>query len=249
MSGFWIKWEKGLTRKPEILRMAARLMISPTQTAGSLMLVMEWLDDSVKDLSEDGHADVTLGSLPSSFVDSISGIQGFAEALAEVGWVQQNGDVLRFVNVGRHNLTSAKNRALASDRKRAERSRNGHAESVTKTRRLLSVSDSASESAHSESERIYKAYPKKAGHKAAIAQIEAALKIHPADKLLERTNAYAQAVALWPKDELCFVPDPERWFKKGRYEDDPATWIRNSPNGARQPERAPTAEDHRKDPW
>lgn len=122
MSGFWIKWEKGLTRKPEVLQIAARLHMPPTQAAGTLMLLMEWLDDSVRDLSADGHAVVRLVSLKHDFIDGLVGISGFADTLVEVGWLRVKGDDLVFVNAGKHNGISSKRRALDAERKREVRS-------------------------------------------------------------------------------------------------------------------------------
>lgn len=150
MCAFWIKWEKGLTRKQEILQIAARLMIPPTQAAGTLMVVMEWLDDNVSDYSEDGHALVTLKSLSVGFIDTIVGVTGFGEALAEVGWLRVENGVMVFVNAGRHNGNSAKNRILAADRKRLERSRKCHGETVTKKRHLSSLLISSNSSSEKE---------------------------------------------------------------------------------------------------
>jgi hypothetical protein len=124
MSGFWIKWEKGLTRKPEVLQLAARLMVPPIQAAGALMLVMEWLDDNVSDFDDDGDARLELGAMQPSFLDGIVGISGFAEALAEVEWLRQDGQTLVFVNAGKHNGITAKNRADAALRKRISRENN-----------------------------------------------------------------------------------------------------------------------------
>jgi hypothetical protein len=136
---FWIKWEKGLARKQEVLQIAARLQIPPTQAAGTLMQVMEWLDDNVTVMSHDGHAHVTLKSLSVSFIDSIAGVVGYGEAMVDVGWLRVENGILTFVNAGRHNGNSAKNRMLASDRKRAERSRKCHDPKVTKKRPLSSL--------------------------------------------------------------------------------------------------------------
>ncbi len=121
MSGFWLKWEKGLTRKPEVLQIAARLMMSPAEAAGRLMLVMEWLDDTVTELSQDGDAEVELGALAPNFIDTIAGTQGFSEALAEVKWLRIKQGSLVFVNFGKHNGITAKKRADASARQRKSR--------------------------------------------------------------------------------------------------------------------------------
>jgi len=77
-----------------------------------------------------------------------------------------------------------------------------------------------------QAEAIYQAYPKKTGKQAALARIGDALRDKSYETLLEATQAYAAAVKMWPADALQYVPDPERWFKKGRYDDDRATWVR-----------------------
>ncbi len=137
MAGDWLKWSVGLTRKPEVLKMAARLMIPPTQAAGTLMLVMEWLDSATGETDYDdcGNANVTLGALPINFIDSIAGVTGFSDALAEVGWLKKNGDIALFVNAGRHNGKTAKTRILTKQRvaklRDEEVKRSCNAENVT----------------------------------------------------------------------------------------------------------------------
>ena len=143
MCAFWLKWEKGLTRKQEILQIAARLMVSPSTAAGCLMLAMEWLDDAVTDYDGDGNANVTLGALPVSFIDSIVGVSGYADALCEVGWLRHKDGVLTFVNAGRHNGNTAKKRALTRERVEKHREqkvkRQCNAESVTNSLLFSSV--------------------------------------------------------------------------------------------------------------
>ena len=96
-------------------------------------------------------------------------------------------------------------------------------------------------------ERIYDAYPRKVGKRSAIASITAAIKRHPADKILAATTAYASAVAKWPSSDLRFVPHPATWINGGRYEDDPATWARNEPKNDAVPwQRDSAAIDHSK---
>lgn len=239
MSGFWIKWEKGLTHKPEILQISARLMIPPTQAAGSLMLVMEWLDDAVTILSRDGHADVPLGALQTTFIDGIAGVSGFAESLAEVGWLRSKDGVLTFVNVGNHNLTSAKSRALAADRKRRERSRSCHDDVTIKKAAICSVSESALIC-------IYEAYPRRQGRAAALKAITKAIDaikgdlLNPRDSdwLLARVKAYAEAVSKWPESEKQFIPHPATWFNRGSYDDDPETWVKTPADSQRSTRRA-----------
>lgn len=147
--GLWLKWEKGLERKQEVLQIAARLFMPPAQAAGTLMIVMSWLDDNVGEYSEDRdgcHARVTLKSLNVSFVDVICGVTGFGEAMAEVGWLRLQDGVLVFVNAGRHNGNTAKNRALSAQRqqkRRASPDRDDRHASVTERASLTLLSSNS----------------------------------------------------------------------------------------------------------
>ena len=75
-------------------------------------------------------------------------------------------------------------------------------------------------------EAVWALYPKKSGKREAQRQVEAAIKARGFEQIKSAVSAYAQAVARWPADERKFVPDPVRWFKRGHYDDDPATWSR-----------------------
>lgn len=80
-------------------------------------------------------------------------------------------------------------------------------------------------------QRIYAAYPRKVGKKAAESAILKALKSGaikgvPEDTLLERVNAYALAVSKWADDDMAYIPYPATWFNQARWEDDPETWKR-----------------------
>lgn len=75
-------------------------------------------------------------------------------------------------------------------------------------------------------EAIYSAYPRKVAPVDALKAIAKAIaKGKTPAHLLERTTAYAAATALWPEDELRFIPHPATWFNGGRYDDDPKNWL------------------------
>jgi len=78
---------------------------------------------------------------------------------------------------------------------------------------------------------IYAAYPKKVGRAAAIKAIGLAIKagVDPA-RLHERTKAYAAAVAKWPAEDRAYIPNPATWYNQGRWDDDPAAWVRTANN-------------------
>lgn len=80
-------------------------------------------------------------------------------------------------------------------------------------------------------EDIYQAYPRRQGKIDAIRSIQRAMKREHPSHLLERTQAFAEAVARWPaEDNPKFVPHPATWFNRGSYDDDPKLWERKAPS-------------------
>ena len=115
MAGDWIKWTVGLTRKPEVLGLARKLGLDRRTAAGCLMEVWEWADQ----ISCDGHADY----VTPEDIDRHVGVAGFGSAMQEVGWLLVDDNGVLFPNFERHNGTSAKSRALTTERKRTQRTR------------------------------------------------------------------------------------------------------------------------------
>jgi len=113
MAGDWIKWVKGLTRKREVVAMAAALEVSRKEVAATLMEVWEWADDN----TSDGH----VPGVTKTFLDEVACITGFADAMSTVGWLTITEAGIAFSNFDRNNGKSAKKRALAADRKRKQR--------------------------------------------------------------------------------------------------------------------------------
>ena len=75
-------------------------------------------------------------------------------------------------------------------------------------------------------EAIYQAYPRKVGKKAALKTIATVCKTIDPDDLLERVEAFSEAVAAWPEKDKQYVPHPATWFNQGRYDDDQEEWRR-----------------------
>lgn len=86
--------------------------------------------------------------------------------------------------------------------------------------------------ANSRALAVYQAYPRHVGKTKALKAIEQAIKAGGAD-ILERTTAYALAVAKWPASEKQFVPHPATWFNRGSYLDDPKEWQRGKETQAK----------------
>jgi DNA replication protein DnaT len=113
MAGHWIEWEKGLVRKPEVLRIARALQCTPQHAAACCMMVWEWAED----VTENGIiTDVTAAD--ASFA---AGVEGIGEAMLAVGWLVEAGDALVLPNWDRHNAEPAKRRALKALYMRAYR--------------------------------------------------------------------------------------------------------------------------------
>jgi len=113
----------------------------------------------------------------------------------------------------------------------------------TKKSEDQSIDPSAPPPAPLPAESIYQAYPRKQGKADALKAIEKAIKAgHAPERLLERTQAFATATALWPEVDRNFIPHPATWFNRGSYDDDPATWERKTAGNNRV--GTMTAQDH-----
>ena len=108
MAGHWIKWEKGLLRKPEVMTIAGELGVSDYHAAAVCMAVWEWADDVTIDGNIKAKPEV---------VDKVSYQPGLAKAMQDVGWLTVVKDGIRFPNYDRHNGRTAKERALDANRK------------------------------------------------------------------------------------------------------------------------------------
>lgn len=114
MAGDWIKLQKDTPDKPEVLAIATRLGIDPDAVVGKLVRIWSWFDTH----TTNGNAQ----SVTFSFLDRITGVTGFAEQVALVGWLEQRGHDLTLPNFDYHNGKTAKSRALGKNRTEKHRS-------------------------------------------------------------------------------------------------------------------------------
>lgn len=122
----WIKVAFTTPDKPEVLKIASALSLTPEAVIGHLLRVWMWVDQQ----SLNGHAlNVTV-----SHIDHVSRHAGFATAMRDVGWLSGDDGAISFPRFDRHNGETAKKRVLASERQRRKRSRDSHAVDVTKRR-------------------------------------------------------------------------------------------------------------------
>ena len=124
MAGDWIKVKTDLATDPAVIRLADELDVEEDVVVGKLCRLWSWANTH----TENGHAP----GVTSEWLDRYLDCHGFSRILAAVGWLEINDDGLEIPRFERHNGKSAKTRATARERKRRERSQNGHAETVTK---------------------------------------------------------------------------------------------------------------------
>ena len=162
MPGFFIKWEKGLEIKSEVMQMAAALSVTRFDICGRLMTVWAWADEVIgeKDYDEDGNAFVPLSSRHFPLIDEIAGLPMFASTMSDAGWLKDRGTRLMLPNFGRHNGKTAKTRMLETEKKRRQRHQSGAKAvpivSPQKRDSSVSVSDSVS---HSGKGRVQRGEP------------------------------------------------------------------------------------------
>jgi len=130
MAGDWIKWTKGLTRKPEVISIATRLGLSRRETAAVLMELWEWADET----TENGVIEMSRSQRDRCHVDDVTNVTGLSQAMCDVGWLIESDTGIIFPNFERHNGKSAKKRALECERQRLSRAKRDqcHGGSVTK---------------------------------------------------------------------------------------------------------------------
>jgi hypothetical protein len=113
MAGHWIEWEKGLVRKPEVMRIARALGCTPQHAAACCMEVWEWAED----VTDNG----IIPGVRITDVAVVTHVEGIGEAMLEAGWLLDTGDAIALPNWDRHNGDPAKRRALNAQRMRTAR--------------------------------------------------------------------------------------------------------------------------------
>lgn len=113
MAGDWIKMRTDLVTSPKVVRMASVLKADRFRIAGGLLSVWSLFDAH----SDDG----TLHGYSLETVNELAAWDGFAEAMAAVGWIECDGETLSLPRFDTHNGASAKRRAQDADRKREVR--------------------------------------------------------------------------------------------------------------------------------
>lgn len=115
MAGDWLKLEITTPDKPEVFELASLLMIDDHDTVfAKLVRVWIWFDQQTEN-----------GEVPSTsklYLDRVTGIKGFCDAMITVGWMYEENKRIWLPNFDRHNGVSAKKRIDAARRKAKSRS-------------------------------------------------------------------------------------------------------------------------------
>jgi hypothetical protein len=241
----WIPYHKELSRKEEVLLIAADTGMTVWEVSGRLMDFWAFADSN---FCPDQNGQMSIRKR--TFVPLMSTIcpENFVNALVECGWLIENGDHYIIPNADRFLGESSKKRLKDAERKRNDRSRpqetsekrpisNGQMSEIKRTKSGLEkekekekdIEDSNKKNCSTElnesdrqADEVWKFYPRKQGKKTALTKIKAAIKRHGYEKILEATEAYGKARE---NEDPCFTPMPHTWFNQERFLDDPSTWV------------------------
>lgn len=113
MAGDWIKMRSNLWDDPRV----AAIVDATNSSEAAVIGALYWLWAAADQHSTDGH----LPGMSFRQVNRKTGVKGFAEALASVGWIEPTDDGVLIARFGEHNGKSAKRRAAESVRKMSAR--------------------------------------------------------------------------------------------------------------------------------
>mgnify|MGYP003627777804 CR=1 FL=1 len=108
MAGDWIKMRVNLTSDPAVIKVSRLLDCSEFKVVGLLHWLWGWADTH----TEDGNA----VGIDCVWINKQAGVEGFCEALVDVGWLEMHKDGITIPNFSSHNGASAKSRANGARR-------------------------------------------------------------------------------------------------------------------------------------
>lgn len=180
-----------------------------------------------------GRLCLPCGITPLSDVQIVDAISGSTREEKLIGLKElEKNEVLKRDSLGiLHSSRLVRDEEIREERRKSgskggsKTQANLAANEAAKSRSSVSVSVSSSEAIISceadRSEEIYQAYPKRQNHKVALQKIAKAVKDHGFGFILGRVQEYAKAKA---GTDIQFIPAPDVWFNKGKFNDDPKTW-------------------------
>lgn len=123
----WIKVRTNLHEDPRVITIAGDLRRGIAEVVGLLVRFWSYADQH----STDG----TIARVSPATVDAIVGCEGFAEALAKVGWITADDEGVTLPRYSEHNGQTAKSRAQnarAVTRHRQRKAETGDGPAVTR---------------------------------------------------------------------------------------------------------------------
>ena len=216
MAGDWLKVQKDTPDKPEVLAIAARMNLDPDAVVGKMIRIWSWFDTH----TVDGNA----SCVTFAFLNRLTGVTGFAENMASVGWLVHNGDVLSLPNFDFHNGDTAKKRAMGKNRIEKHRSNaECNAGSVTKTlpeKRREEKSKIPSIPEDDGFVKFWEAWPK-SNRKGSKNECIKSWKKSNAEEVHEKIIAHVESLKssnAWLKNNGEFIPSPLVYLNQRRWD-------------------------------
>jgi hypothetical protein len=113
MASDFIRWQKGLVRKPEVAQIARATGLDAFSVAARCMVIWEWADEVTTTGVVDGanREQIDLLAMHTGFCAAL-------EACRPHGWIMVDEDGVSFPNYDRHNGRCAKKRVEDNNRLR-----------------------------------------------------------------------------------------------------------------------------------
>ncbi len=227
MAGDWIKMRVDLKEDPTVFKLAEILGVDELHIVGGLFCFWAWADKHAVDGVVDGAT--------SRLVDKVSCINGFTDAMHQVGWINVSTTGINIPNYDRHNGESGKERSLKNARQ--SRWRAGKSVNVDAT---PSTQPSTTPSTREEKRRedintsdvdngfalFWSAYPNKKAKPAAAKAFKTAKINGHLPEVLADIESKSQSES-WLKNGGQFVPMPATYLNQRRWEDGATTAQQN----------------------
>lgn len=133
MAGDWIKMRDNLWDDPRVAKIVDLTDSSEAAVIGSLY----WLWATADQHTENG----IMPGLTLKSINRKTGVQGFAEALCEIGWLADHPEGVRIVDFEKHNGSSAKKRCQTAQRVAKHTAANAAQHKEVEAANAQSVSD------------------------------------------------------------------------------------------------------------
>lgn len=216
MAGDWIKMTVALSTSPKVVRIVSATDADKcphrVRVVGALHAVWCLFDQH----STDGR----LRGYTLEMVDEVIGWPGFAQAMADVGWLAADAEGIDMPEFERHNGAPAKRRAQEADRKRSVRNTSASDADKKRTREEKRIVNPIAPFAEAFN-RFWRIYPRKVAKQSAL---KAWTKIQLTEQLVEIILAALERhlkSAQWLRDDGKFIPHPATWLNGRRWEDEP----------------------------